>query len=93
MDTELQEAFNKLNSKIDRANQALYSNPDNPNQKGILDMVAEHETELKEIRDIKSKSKFLWKIAVTGLTLFGYAFGKGLEHVYLHFENIFLFHK
>ena len=93
MDEELRNALSTQNAKLDRISQALYGVPENK-QKGLTEMVAEHETEIQSFKDFKSKGKLLWKFTIAGLTLFGYAFGKGLEHLILHIEHlIFIFNQ
>lgn len=98
MEEELRNALNTQNAKLDRISQALYgSEADSPSPnkvigKGLIEVVTEHEAEIQSFKDFKSKGKLLWKLTIGGLTLFGYAFGKGLEHLVLHVEHlVFLF--
>jgi hypothetical protein len=94
MEEELKQAFATQNIKLDKISQALYGDGSNPNQKGLVNLVSEHEIEIQSFRDFKSKGKLLWKLTVAGLTLVGYAVGKGFEHVVLHIEHlIFLFNQ
>jgi hypothetical protein len=98
MDEDLRAALNTQNAKLDRISQALYgsvADSQSSNKvigKGLIEVVSEHETEIQSFRDFKSKGKLLWKITIVGLTVFGYAFGKGIEHFVLHIEHlVFLF--
>lgn len=100
MDEELRTALNTQNAKLDRISQALYgsgADSHSPNKvigKGLIEVVTEHEAEIQSFKDFKSKGKLLWKVTIAGLTLFGYAFGKGLEHLVLHIEHlVFLFNQ
>ncbi len=98
MDEELRNALNTQNAKLDRISQALYgseADSSTPNKiigKGLIEVVTEHEAEIQSFKDFKSKGKLLWKFTIAGLTIFGYAFGKGLEHLVLHIEHlVFIF--
>jgi hypothetical protein len=87
MEEELKQAFATQNVKLDKISQALYGDESNPNQKGLVHMVSEHEIEIQSFKDYKSKGKLLWKLTVAGLTLFGYLVGKGFEHVVYLFSQ------
>ena len=93
MDEELRAALNAQNTKLDKISQALYGSGSNGASsvigKGLLQVVTEHEEEIQSFKDFKSKGKFLWKVSIAGLTIFGYALGKGLEHFVLHIEHLF----
>lgn len=100
MDEELRTALSSQNAKLDKISQALYGSEAGSQLsnkvigKGLIEVVSEHETEIQSFKDFKSKGKFLWKFTIATLTLFGYVFGKGIEHLILHIEHlIFLFNQ